>query len=41
MLKETETEKTIDVFVTFLSIVLFQLVGGGAGRRLWYAVTKL
>ena len=27
MLKETETEKTIVFFVTFLSLVAFQLVG--------------
>ena len=30
MLKETETEETIVFFVTFLSLVAFQL-GGGAG----------
>ena len=29
MLKETETEETIVFFVTFLSLVIFQL--GGAG----------
>ena len=31
--KETETEETIDFFVTFLSMVKFQL-GGGAGLKL-------
>ena len=30
MLKETETKETIVFFVTFLSLVAFQL-GGGAG----------
>ena len=30
MLKETETDKTIDFFVTFLSLVAFQF-GGGPG----------
>ena len=29
MLKETETEETIAFFVTFLSLVAFQLRGGG------------
>ena len=29
MLKETETEETIVFFVTFLSLVAFQLGGGG------------
>ena len=33
MLKETETEETIVFFVTFLSLVAFQL-GGGPGPRL-------
>ena len=31
MLKETETEETIVFFVTFLSLVAFQLGGGGGG----------
>ena len=31
MLKETETEETIVVFVTFLSLVALQLNGGGGG----------
>ena len=31
LLKETETEETIEFFVTFLSLVAFQL-GGGGGR---------
>ena len=30
MLKETETTKTIGFFVTFLSLMAFQLGGGGA-----------
>ena len=30
MLKETETEETIFFFVTFLSLIAFQLGGGGA-----------
>ena len=30
MLKETETEETIVFFVTFLSLVAFQLEGGRA-----------
>ena len=30
MPKETETEETIAFFVTFLSLVAFQLVGGRA-----------
>ena len=36
MLKETETDETIDFFVTFLSLVAFQF-GGGPGPlpRLW------
>ena len=29
MRKETETEETTDIFVTFLSLVSFQLGGGG------------
>ena len=32
MLKETETEETIVFFVTFLSLVAFQLGGGWAPR---------
>ena len=28
MLQETESDKTIDCFVTFLSLVAFQLRGG-------------
>ena len=35
MLKETETEKTIGFFVTFLSLVLFQLVEAPPWLRLW------
>ena len=31
MLKETETEETVVFFVTFLSLVTFQLGGGGPG----------
>ena len=31
MLKETETEETIVFFVTFLSLVAFQLGEGGSG----------
>ena len=31
MQKETETEETIGLFVTFLSLVAIQLGGGGAG----------
>ena len=31
MLKETETEETIGFFVTFLSLVTFQLRGRGSG----------
>ena len=31
MLKEIETEETIVFFVTFLSLVAFQLEGGGGG----------
>ena len=31
MLKETETEKIIEFFVTFLSLVAFQLGGGRVG----------
>ena len=31
MLKETETEETIVFFVIFLSLVAFQLGGGGTG----------
>ena len=43
MIKEAETEETIVFFVTFLSLVAFQLGGGGVGPhgpplwlRLWY-----
>ena len=35
MLKETETEETIGVFGTFLSLVAFQL---GLGRASWTAL---
>ena len=31
MLKETKTEEVIIFFVTFLSLVAFQLGGGGGG----------
>ena len=31
MIKEAETEETIVFFVTFLSLVAFQLGGGGLG----------
>ena len=31
MLKETEAEETKGFFVTFLSLVTFQLGGGGGG----------
>ena len=34
MLKETDTEETIRFFVTFLSLVAFQLGGGGPGPPL-------
>ena len=33
MLKKTETEETVVFFVTFLSLVAFQL-GGGAGPQI-------
>ena len=45
MLKETETEETIVIFVAFLSLVAFQL-GGGAGPlnppwlRLWIKIVN-
>ena len=35
MLKETETAETIGLFVTFLSLVAFQLEKGGMGRAPW------
>ena len=39
MLKETEAEETIVFFVTFLTLVAFQLLGGGSlgypRLRLW------
>ena len=37
MLKETETEETIGLFVTFLSLVAFQLGGGRVGGPPGYA----
>ena len=37
MLKETETEDTIVFFATFLSLVAFQLGGGGARAPPGYA----
>ena len=40
MLKETETEKTIVFFVTFLSLVVFQLKGGGGGRAHWLCLCE-
>ena len=45
MLKDTKTKETVEVFVTFLSLVSFQL-GGGPGPcpppwlRLWHTVTE-
>ena len=37
MLRETDSEETIDFFVTFLSLVAFQL---GVGRAPWTLLAK-
>ena len=37
MLKETETEKTIVFFVTFLSLIAFQLEGAPSGYAYGHA----
>ena len=41
MLKETETEETTAFFVTFLSLLAFQLGGGGPPSGYAYGGTKL
>ena len=35
MLKETETEETLEFFVKFLSLMKFQLSGAAPWQRLW------
>ena len=35
MMEETETEKTIGFFVTFLWVITFQLGGGGRALPFW------
>ena len=39
MLKEIETEETIDLIVTFLSLMAFRL--GGGGGRAWLRLCSL
>ena len=40
MLKETETEETVGLFVTFLSLVTFQMEGGGGAGSVGALLTS-